>query len=1177
MQNLPTYKKWILLFVFLVALFGFAMPVLADYLGPNRTVTQTVGTCKIVLYKCEFVAKKNDYRYHQKNSWSCSLEGKPWQAYPGDSKPCGENQNEGYQYWEREDGTEEIITTHPPATITGSIVDCTLQNGWCRAGTIPQLMLSANEPLAGHRITLIEGTLNGARFSCEDGVANCNVILSEGDNNFTYWALSSWGDSSTMGTSFARVDTVPPDVGVDILGTSGTNNWYISPTSVTAVGSDVTSGLASVLLSTDSLTWQPSITLNEGIHTVAVYAVDNAGNDVHTSAIFAVDTTTPAIAVSVNGTLGKNGWYRSGIQVSATPTDFPSGIATFEAAVDGAAYQQYTAPITFQDGQHTIRFKAVDHAGNQTETALQSFRVDSLAPTVDLPVSWQLGRNVPYSVLDEGSGLAALRIVIEDEDERYAKVAWSEVVSGTTYSQDIDWNGQFKDKTLAPPGTYLVWIKASDVAGNERFQIGKVIVPEPNLLLSLLPTKEPAVTAPSLVPPVELSDPEIDSATDLPTVLGFGGETNELPEDAVDATTQSIVLSSGEARGSTASTSPGVLWGAAAAAAIAAATTYAVETTRKRKDAEAEQAAQVKANIAKDKAERAEKKQKQQENWTEQQAEQALVRTASTSQIGKLGNSVSAPPSGISPEAQQAFLHGGGINAQNWIRKNLRQLQQAYLKQQADAKEAIRKREEAKRRAEEEAKKIAELHKLTNYYNAEKQRSKVVISKNPTQQKTVDKVWRWLDEHQREVAWGIGAAFGVVAILLSGGLAAPAVALYLTLGAAALAAGTTAVGTVILNNHFDREWHENLFNNVTDAIYTATIVAGGWFVLQKAMLVAGALCTNHPAACANAQPFLNAWDKAEEILLDAKIVYYTWKGDEEKVTELADELYSEYIDGGMPGNTVAKELADRVEDIGKVVEKYGTDAARLIGKHGLPALNLLRIVNPNDAGKLLNTLNDDVLYNVMQEGPDAVIALSHWNIDDLTKHGLELASRAKKDAKVLAAVQKLVASGPINPKNLTREQQALISEIAANSTQYADEGQVVLGKWVDYSSGFVEYAKDTISVHYNPHPDMWNLLGKLGPENQGDVAWLINRQVVQTGIDKGLPFEYTLNGISPNILNNEHAAIQAIFSGKADEEIMRALQSTYLPIRMKELQELQKAGYEFTFDEVANSYILILP
>jgi hypothetical protein len=68
-----------------------------------------------------------------------------------------------------------------------------------------------------------------------------------------------------------------------------------------------------------------------------------------------------------------------------------------------------------------------------------------------------------------------------------------------------------------------------------------------------------------------------------------------------------------------------------------------------------------------------------------------------------------------------------------------------------------------------------------------------------------------------------------------------------------------------------------------------------------------------------------------------------------------------------------------------------------------------------------------------------------------------------------------------------------------------------------------------------------------------------------------------LNGIKPNDLNNEKNALKAVWSGATDEEIMDILGKEYVPARIKELRELEKAGYEFSFDLATNSYILIKP
>lgn len=65
---------FVVLFIFILAL---ATPVLADYLGPNRTVTETTSACKVVLYECQYVASKDLWKYKPVHDWSCSNEGKP--------------------------------------------------------------------------------------------------------------------------------------------------------------------------------------------------------------------------------------------------------------------------------------------------------------------------------------------------------------------------------------------------------------------------------------------------------------------------------------------------------------------------------------------------------------------------------------------------------------------------------------------------------------------------------------------------------------------------------------------------------------------------------------------------------------------------------------------------------------------------------------------------------------------------------------------------------------------------------------------------------------------------------------------------------------------------------------------------------------------------------------------
>ncbi|HMB23557.1 MAG TPA: Ig-like domain repeat protein, partial [Anaerolineales bacterium] len=480
MHNISKSRRWILIGAGVLLALAWVTPALADYLGPDRTRTTYVSYCRYVQKRCA-QQKNGKWEWNTVEDWDCSHGDRGCSDGGG---ACNEA-NDGARSCSREEGVREETVTYDPATIAGS-VNCTVQNGWCNGASVPELALSASEPLSGYAILLIEGSLNGTSFACQPNAISCNIQMGEGDNNFNFWSLSSWGDSSLMGSQSVRVDTVPPEVGLSVTGTSG-----------------------------------------------------------------------------------HSGWYKSDIDVSATPSDATSGVATFEVAVDGGGYENYV-PVAFEEGRHTLQFRVVDQAGNVFESPVQKFSVDTVPPTIDLPSAWRLGKDVDYSVQDNGSGLASVRIVIEDEDEKFAKITWDRDASGTSYSSHIDWNGKFRDQMAAPPGTYQVWVKAKDVAGNERFAMGKVIVSEPNMPLVALPTADPLATEAALLPPTELVDVE-----DVPVTAGEGTTIGSGLSGTT--TTQTFLLTTGSAGAAASTATSGVLWGAAAAAAIAAATSYALD------------------------------------------------------------------------------------------------------------------------------------------------------------------------------------------------------------------------------------------------------------------------------------------------------------------------------------------------------------------------------------------------------------------------------------------------------------------------------------------------------------------------------------------------------------------------------------------------------------------------
>ena len=588
-SNFIRIKRKSFLFALFVLILAIATPVLADYLGPDRATT----TSEVDTYDYGVWARDNNkapYCLDKNGNKADDCIVCEWKRKPGNA--CGDA-TYSYTLGTKSEVVEKTINLDP-ATISSSLQNCNSNNGWCN--TLPTLTLNGSEPLSGYNILAVEGSLNGQAFACSGSA--CDVPLNEGNNDFTFWALSSYGDSSQMGTLFAKVDTVSPNVGLDVVGSNGTSNWYVSSTTITATGSDSTSGLSSVLLSVNGGAWTASTTLNDGVYLVEVRAEDNAGNVSTSSTTISVDAVTPSISLNVNGTMGGNGWYSSNMQVTASASDLTSGIASLEVSTDGGVYQAYTSPVSLTDGYHTIRFKATDNAGNQTETPIQEFYVDAMAPEIDIPSSWEVNKTIGYNIQDDGSGLAALRIVIEDEDEKYKKIAWDEEVSGGKFKGEITWNGKFKDGTVAPPGEYLVWIKAKDMAGNERFGLGRVVVPQPTVFSLLQPTT--TNNQETLLPPQELFDGDElpitnPSATTTPQQnLSFG----ESITDPKESTQTSLSLANGTASAST-TTNSNILWSATAAALIGWATATALEEKKKRKEQEAKKLQEDYAKAAK--------------------------------------------------------------------------------------------------------------------------------------------------------------------------------------------------------------------------------------------------------------------------------------------------------------------------------------------------------------------------------------------------------------------------------------------------------------------------------------------------------------------------------------------------------------------------------------------------
>jgi len=204
--RVPVRKRSVVAVITAILALLLAGPALAEYLGPDRvtvefkevrdpdndvwTMTRGADVC-LIIHTCE------EHPSVERQQALCG-----WTA---DNSGC-----------DRAYKIKEVTIVLPEATISSDLQGCTLVDGWCT--DTPTLHLVGTEPVTGETITLIEGTRNGEPFACPGAV--CDVPLVQGGNQFSFWALSSWGDSSQMGTLSAHVDSKGPTVKIP-------DSWYI--------------------------------------------------------------------------------------------------------------------------------------------------------------------------------------------------------------------------------------------------------------------------------------------------------------------------------------------------------------------------------------------------------------------------------------------------------------------------------------------------------------------------------------------------------------------------------------------------------------------------------------------------------------------------------------------------------------------------------------------------------------------------------------------------------------------------------------------------------------------------------------------------------------------------------------------------------------------------------------
>ena len=636
MNQIYHYRKlqprWrtLLLFVALISLL-FVVPVLAEYLGPDRRTIELVrvrdpdnDVWTLIhvdpddgyLDECLIIHTCDEHPSIERQLALCG-----WIA---DTSGC----DKAYRWKEQE-------VDLPEATITGDLQNCSLVNGWCT--TSSTLHLIGTEPLPGETIIGVEGTRNGEAFYCSGDT--CNVPLVEGQNVFTYWALSSYGDSSRMGEKTDLVDTLSPSLDGEVSGAPGENGWWVSQATLSASASDPSpgSGLAAFEISVDGAGWvnyTASIVLDDGQHVVQLRATDYAGHLTETTQTIWVDTQPPQSAFN-NPPEGSEIWVAGTLNLAGVSADVTSGLAMIEISYNGGGSWQAIGlnpdgtwssnwdTRTVPNGTYTVKARAKDVAGNLESTAQITVHVDNGDPNVSIPGSWYIWEPVSISVADSGIGVDTVKLTVHGGSYGNRTYTWA---NPALVPDDFVWDRRFGD-IVAPIGNYPVTVEAWDNLGNRGVDTGTILIPDPGPQAVSTPTTTPTTlsqstpTQPSptttIVPETKplVSQPSPTSTTRPAVAMSFGDE-DEI--DGAASTTEKVEPATSPPGGAS-----GLLWGAAALTAAGAATAYALSRRRAREAALAE-----KRRRAARESSPAARQARLQRLWQQAQARVAPIRSA---------------------------------------------------------------------------------------------------------------------------------------------------------------------------------------------------------------------------------------------------------------------------------------------------------------------------------------------------------------------------------------------------------------------------------------------------------------------------------------------------------------------------------------------------------------------
>ncbi|MDH5610418.1 MAG: hypothetical protein OEY56_13150 [Cyclobacteriaceae bacterium] len=200
-------------------------------------------------------------------------------------------------------------------------------------------------------------------------------ITTDGSYLYQFYAVDNVGNVEMPQSFSFTVDVTAPVSSLSVEGESISD--ILSPrTKLLLSANDASSGLKSIHYKMDGQNDQlfdENISLKnleEGVHSVTYYSIDNVGNrEADKTFDFYLDRTQPEVLVTVEGDkyeIGSKIFVSGRTMIKLSSTDNKAGLKSISYQIDKNGEVMYTEsfPMPQGNGDHSVTFYAVDNVGN---------------------------------------------------------------------------------------------------------------------------------------------------------------------------------------------------------------------------------------------------------------------------------------------------------------------------------------------------------------------------------------------------------------------------------------------------------------------------------------------------------------------------------------------------------------------------------------------------------------------------------------------------------------------------------------------------------------------------------------------------------------------------------------------------------------------------------------------